>query len=768
VVSNPTFGFLVSESGSGFTWAGNSQTNRLTGWSNDPVIDPPSEVIYIRDETTGQTWCPTPAPILSGEPRRVRHGLGYTVFECQSHGIEHELTLIVPPDDPIKVIHLRVRNTGGEPRQLSATYFAELVLGIYRDASAMHLVTEVDPETEALLARNNFRLDFADSVSFVDVNRRPRTITADRVEFLGRHGSVAAPAALQAVGLSGRTGAGFDPCAAVQTRFDLGPEETTLIVFLLGEAESLEMARGLIRCYRQPDSAARALRDVTHQWHRLLHSVQVKTPDPSFDLLMNQWLLYQLMSCRLWGRSAFYQSGGAYGFRDQLQDVMSLLHAAPELARSHLLLAASRQFAEGDVQHWWHPPAGRGVRTRISDDSLWLPYVAAHYVRTTADTSILDENVTYLKGPVLEPGHDDELQVPAQAEKPAPFYEHCTRALDRAWRLGAHGLPLMGGGDWNDGMNRVGVDGRGESVWVAWFLIDCLRSFAPIAEGRTDLLRSTRYRERADQLAASVERHGWDGAWYLRAFCDDGTPLGSAKGRECRIDSISQSWGVISQAAEPRRARQAMQSVSELLIRRDEGIIVLLAPPFDDGPVDPGYIRGYLPGVRENGAQYTHAAAWVVLATALLGDGGRAFELFQMLNPIEHARDQGGVWKYKLEPYALAGDVISHPALSGRGGWSWYTGSAGWLYRAGLETILGLKRAGNRLTLDPCIPAAWKGFEISYQYRSAIYLISVENPNGQERGIDSILVDGQSSDGAPVTLVDDGQRHNVQVFMRGS
>ena len=768
VVANPAFGFLVSESGSGFTWAGNSQTNRLTGWSNDPVVDPPSEVVYLRDEATGQTWCPTPSPIPAHDPTRVRHGQGYTIFERKTHGIEHELTLLVPTNDPIKLIQLCVRNAGGEPRQLSATYFAEWTLGACRDASAMHLVTEVDPETDALLARNTFRVDFADRVAFVDVNRRPRTITADRVEFLGRHGSVAAPAALHSVGLSGRTGAGFDPCAAIQTRVDLGPGEAMEIVFLLGEAESLGAAHDLIRRYWQPDSAPRALHDVTREWDRILHAVQVTTPDPSFNLVMNRWLLYQVVSCRLWARSAFYQSGGAYGFRDQLQDVMSLFHASPELARAHLLLAASRQFVEGDVQHWWHPPAGRGVRTRISDDFLWLPYVTALYVRATADASILNESVSYLRAPLLEPGQDEDLRLPAIAEKSGPLYEHCTRALERGLRLGTHGLPLIGSGDWNDGMNRVGVKGQGESVWLAWFLIDCLRSFAQIADTRNDKPRSIRYREQADQLSAAVEEYGWDGAWYLRAFFDDGTPLGSAENRECQIDSIAQSWAVISGAADPRRARKAMESVLDLLIRREEGLILLLTPPFDDGPVDPGYIKGYLPGVRENGAQYTHAATWVVQAAALLGEGRRAFELFQILNPIEHARDQSAVQLYKLEPYVVAGDVFSQPPLAGRGGWSWYTGSAAWLYRTGLESILGLRRSGDRLTLDPCIPPEWKGFEITYQYRSATYRIAVENPQGQERGVVTICLDGRPSEDATISLIDDGQNHDVRVFMGNS
>jgi cyclic beta-1,2-glucan synthetase len=768
VVANPAFGFLVSESGSGFTWAGNSQTNRLTGWSNDPVVDPPSEVVYLRDESTGQTWCPTPLPIPTHSATRVRHGQGYSIFERTTHGIEHELTLSVAADEPIKLIQLRVRNASSEPRQLSATFFAEWTLGSTRDATAMHLVTELDPETDALLARNTFRVDFADRVAFADVNRRPRMVTADRVEFLGRHGSVSAPAALNRVGLSGRTGAGNDPCAAIQTRFDLGPGESTEIVFLLGEAADLDTARDLIRRYWQPDSAGQALRHVTAEWGRALHAVQVNTPEPSFDLLMNRWLLYQVVSCRLRARSAFYQSSGAYGFRDQLQDVMSLVHAAPELARAHILLAASRQFVEGDVQHWWHPPAGRGVRTRISDDFLWLPHVTALYLRTTSDASILDESVPYLKAPLLEPGQDDDFRLPAVAEESGPLYEHCTRDLERGMRLGAHGLPLIGSGDWNDGMNRVGAQGKGESVWLAWFLIDCLRSFARIADARGDQPRSIRYRAQADKLSAAVEEHGWDGSWYLRAFFDDGTPLGSSKSRECQIDSIAQSWGVISGAADPERGRRAMESVHERLSRRDDGLILLLAPPFDEGPVAPGYIKGYLPGVRENGAQYTHAAAWVVLATALLGDGQRAFELFQTLNPIQHARDRKGVHRYKVEPYVVAGDVFSQPPHIGRGGWSWYTGSAAWLYRVGLESILGLRRSGDRLTLDPCIPPEWKGFVITYRFRSATYRIEVENPHGRVRGIATVCLDGQRCEDATIFLADDGRNHVVRVFMGDS
>jgi cyclic beta-1,2-glucan synthetase len=765
VVANPTFGFLVSEAGSGFTWAGNSQSNRLTSWSNDPVADPPSEVIYLRDEATGETWCPTPLPVPSQAPTLVRHGQGYTTFERNTHGIEHELTLFVPLDAPVKLIRLRARNAGPQPRQLTATFYAEWVLGMTRDSSAMHVMTELDPDTGALLARNAFRNEFGGAVAFVDVDRRPRTIAGDRNEFLGRHGSLASPAALTRTDLSGRVGAGMDPCAAVQARFDLEPGTTTDLVFLLGEAEDLDAARRLLRRYRDPDAVSEALRDVKDSWDRTLQAVQVRTPDPGMDLLLNRWLLYQVRACRLWARSAFYQSGGAFGYRDQLQDVCALLHAAPAEARAHILLAASRQFVEGDVQHWWHPPTGRGVRTRISDDLLWLPSATAHYVRATGDLSILDEQVPYLEAAPLGPGREEELALPSVSRCSGPLYEHCRRAIERAYRLGPHGLPLMGSGDWNDGMNRVGKGGKGESVWLAWFLIDTLRRFAEIAEARGDATGAALDRDRAEALREAIEKHAWDGAWYLRAFYDDGTPLGSARGGECQIDSVAQTWAVISGGADADRGRKAMESVHERLVRPGEGIIRLLDPPFDDGPHDPGYIKGYLPGIRENGAQYTHAAVWVAQAAALLGQGSRAHELFRILNPVYHAMDSEGVARYKVEPYVLAGDVYSQPMHLGRGGWSWYTGSAGWLYRVGLESILGLRRTGDVLTMNPCIPPQWPGFEVAYNFGATTYRIIIENSRHLERGVAEAWLDGQHLHEARIELVDDQRAHEMRVVI---
>jgi cyclic beta-1,2-glucan synthetase len=765
VVANPGLGFVVSESGSGFTWAGNSQSNRLTPWSNDPVSDPPGEVVYLRDEETSEVWCPTPGPVRSGQPTLIRHGQGYTVFERNTHGLSHELTVFVPPDDPIKLIRLRIKNAGDRPRRLSATYYAEWVLGLTRDAAAMHVVTEIDSETGALLARNAFRPDFATHVAFADVDRRPRSMTADRASFLGRHGSVAGPAALGRVDLAERTGAALDPCAALRVAFALEPGAQTQVLFLLGEADGVDSARVLIRRYRDEDRAERVLQNVRTQWDARLEVVQVHTPEPALDLLVNRWLLYQVLGCRYWARSAFYQSGGAYGFRDQLQDVMALVHAAPAETRAHLLRAAGRQFLEGDVQHWWHPPSGRGIRTRIADDPLWLPFVTSYYVTTTGDRSVLDEPVPYLQGPLLKPDQEDDYGLPALAQESGSLYDHCLRALNHANRLGAHGLPLMGHGDWNDGMNRVGNRGLGESVWLAWFSIACLNQFAELAEARGESGRSAGLRRQAEALRAAVEAHAWDGRWYRRAFFDDGTPLGSAQNQACRIDSIAQSWAVLSGAADPVRARQALEAVSEYLVDREGRLILLFAPPFDAQPLDPGYIKGYLPGVRENGGQYTHAATWVVQAAALLGQGRRSFEWLQLLNPIRHAEDPQGVERYKVEPYAVAGDVYSCPPHVGRGGWTWYTGSAAWLYRAILESILGLQRRGDRLAVDPRIPPEWGQFEMIYRLGSATYRIQVENPQAIESGVVTLWLDGQPQPESGIHLVDDGQSHAVRVVM---
>jgi cyclic beta-1,2-glucan synthetase len=762
VVANPQCGFVITEGGGGYTWAGNSQQNRLTPWSNDPVRDPPGEVVYLRDEDTGALWTPTPR-LLPAAGTLVRHGPGYTAFEQDAPGLHQELMLFVPPEDAVKVLRLRLRNTGDRPRRLTAVFFAEWVLGTVRDQAPMQVSTAVDAETGALVARNPFQTDFPGAIAFADVNLHPRTVTGDRTEFLGRNGSLEHPAALERIGLSGHTGPGLDPCAALMAPFELAAGEEREVIFLLGQGEDLDTARTLLRRYQDPAAVAEALDEVGRRWHQVLETIQVKTPNEALDLLLNRWLLYQVLACRVWGRSAFYQSGGAYGFRDQLQDVMSLVEAAPVEVRAQLLRAAARQFREGDVQHWWHPPAGKGVRTRVSDDFLWLPFVALHYLETTGDTAVLDERVPFLEAPLLKEGQEEDYGSPTVSAETAPLYEHCARAMEHGLRYGVHGLPLMGIGDWNDGLNKVGAGGKGESVWDAWFQLSILPRLAAVAEKRGDTARAGRWRSEAERLRKAVEEQAWDGEWYRRAYFDDGTPLGSATNDECQIDSLPQTWAVMSGAGDPGRARQAMDQVERRLVRSEDGLILLFTPPFDQGPLQPGYIKGYVPGIRENGGQYTHASTWVVQATALLGQGGRAVELFDLLNPLSHSSTPEAVKRYKVEPYVVAADVYGVPPHTGRGGWTWYTGSASWLYRVGLESILGFRRQGNRLRLDPCIPAAWPGYEITYRYRSTTYHIVVENPLGVERGVGHVEIDGVEVQEGTVVLADDGQDHQVRV-----
>ena len=767
VIANPAFGFQVSESGSGYTWSLNSRENQLTPWSNDPVSDPPGETIYVRDEDSGELWGPTVLPIREAAwPYTARHGQGYSRFEHASHGISLDLLQFVPLADPIKISRLTIENNSGRSRRLAVTAYVEWVLGVSRSGSAPFVVTEIDKETGAMLARNAWNSEFADRVAFADLSGRQTAWTGDRTEFFGRNGTPDHPASLErGASLSGKVGAGLDPCAALQMMIELRAGDRTEIVFVLGEAATTEEARTLIALYRGADLDG-TLRAVTKRWDDVLGTVQVTTPNRAMDLMLNRWLLYQTLACRVWSRAGFYQAGGAYGFRDQLQDVMALMVAQRDIARAQLLRAAARQFVEGDVQHWWHPPSGRGVRTRVSDDLLWLPYVVIQYLELTEDVGLLDEVVPFLDGPILVAGQEEAYFEPRLSAQTGTLFEHCARALDRSLAVGSHGLPLIGTGDWNDGMNRVGSAGNGESVWLGWFLHTTLKEFARLADARGEHQRAETWRLHVSALKASLEREAWDGEWYRRAYFDDGTPLGSAGNAECRIDSIAQSWGVISGAAEPARGARAMAAVEKYLVRRAEGLVLLFSPPFDHASPDPGYIKGYLPGIRENGGHYTHAAIWSVLAFAALGDGDKAGELFSLLNPINHASTRAGIYRYKVEPYVVAGDIYAEPPHVGRGGWTWYTGSAGWMYRTGLESMLGFRLRGSVLHLDPCIPRAWRRFEITFRYHSSSYAIVVQNPHGVARGVWSVELDGALlANGPHILLADDGATHHVRLVL---
>ncbi len=753
VVANAGFGFQVSTEGSGFTWALNSKEYQLTAWSNDPVSDRPGDAFYLRDKDNGDLWSPTAAPTYDPAAyHAVHHGQGYSRFEHDSHGVALDLLVFVPLDDPLRISRLRIHNSSGRQRRLTLTSYVEWVLGNSRSTNAPHIITSIDAETGALFARNPWNATFGTRIAFTDLAGRQTDWTADRREFIGRHGTLAEPAALfGTLPFSQRVGAGLDPCGVLQASIVLAPGETTDIVSFLGDAADVAQAQAMLKRYREADLEA-VFRQVVAHWEDVLGAVQVRTPDRSMDVILNRWALYQTLACRMWARSAFYQASGAFGFRDQLQDGMALAVARPAITRSHLLRAAARQFVEGDVQHWWLPPTGQGVRTRTSDDRIWLVYATAHYVATTGDTHVLDALVPFLDGQALRPGESDVYFQPGLSDQSASLLEHCVRALDLSLALGAHGLPLIGTGDWNDGMNRVGEQGRGESTWLGWFLYATIHAFAPLARSRGAAPHAARWLAHAAGLKVALEDSGWDGEWYRRGYFDDGTPLGSATSDECRIDSIAQSWSVLSGAGETVHATRAMAALDRQLIRHDPEIALLFTPPFDRSLPDPGYIKSYPPGIRENGGQYTHAATWSVMAFAQLGQAEQAAKLFALLNPINQTRTRAAVHRYKVEPYAIAADVYSVMPHVGRGGWTWYTGSAGWMYRAGLESILGFRLQGAELLLAPCIPAHWPRFEIDFRYHAGRYEIVVENPDRVSSEILLAELDGEPLTARPLRI----------------
>jgi cyclic beta-1,2-glucan synthetase len=761
VLANPRFGAIVTESGGGYTWLENAHEFRLTPWYNDSVADRSGELFYLRDEETGRFWSPTPQPAPGRNVYTVRHGFGYSVFETVEHGIKSELTMYVAQDAPVKFLLLKLHNDSDSSRRISATCCLEWVLAEFRAKSLMHVVTEVDPQTQALLARNPYNVDFPDWLAFLEVSRALRTVTGDRTEFLGRNGRAAHPAAMKRSRLSGKVGAGLDPCGAMQTYIELAPGEVQETAFVLGAGTTIAEVRDLVRRYRGLDAAHRALEAVRQYWQRTLQTVTVETPDPAINTLANGWLIYQTLACRLWARSGYYQSGGAFGFRDQLQDVMALVHAEPRLMREHLLRAAARQFVEGDVQHWWHPPGGRGVRTHFSDDYLWLPLVASRYVKQIGDTGVLDERIPFLQGRPLNPNEEAYYDLPSPSEESATLYEHCVRAVRHGLRFGSHGLPLMGCGDWNDGMNRVGQEGKGESVWLAFFLFRVLQEFAEIARLRGDMAFAQTCDTEAARLQANIEAQAWDGGWYRRAYFDNGEPLGSASNLECQIDALPQSWAVLSGAGDAERSRMAMEAINDRLVRRDQALIQLFDPPFDKSLLDPGYIKGYVPGVRENGGQYTHAAIWTVMAFAELGDRRRAWELMSLINPLRHGSTPESIATYKVEPYVVAADVYAVPPHTGRGGWTWYTGSAGWMYQLLIESLLGLRLEVDTLRFRPCLPESWPSFKLHYRYRNSVYHISIVNHGGREAS--RVSVDDVEQLDRGIHLIDDYGEHCVHV-----
>jgi cellobiose phosphorylase len=760
VVANRQFGTVISQGG-GYTWFENAHEFRLTPWYNDPVSDRSGEAVYIRDENSGQFWSATPQPAPGAGDYLNRHGYGYSVFEYTQYALKSELWIYVDIDAPVKFWMLKVRNDSSSVRKVSATGFLEIVLGEHRAKTQMHIRTGIDSKTGALLASNPFNTEFADRVAYFTVNDEHRSCTGDRTEFIGRNGSLSDPAALHRPRLSGKVGVGLDPAAALQVYFELNPGEEKEIVFTLGVGRGIEETRSLIQRFSGLQAAHAARDRVWQYWNHTLGTINIETPDTALNLITNGWLMYQIISARLWARSGFYQSGGAFGFRDQLQDVMALVHAQPGLVREHLMLCASRQFTQGDVQHWWHPPQGRGVRTLISDDLLWLPYVTSHYVVQTGDTGVLDETVHYLESRLLNPGEESYYDLPGRSSEKETLYEHCKRAIQHALRFGSHGLPLMGSGDWNDGMNLVGIKGEGESVWLAFFLYSVLDKFAVLARKRGDTTFDKLCDEQSRCLKRNIESSAWDGEWYKRAYFDDGTELGSAKNLECKIDATVQIWSVLSGAGDPVRSKQAMSSLAHSLIDHDFGLIKLLDPPFDTSSLEPGYIKGYVPGIRENGGQYTHAAVWAVMAFALQGDTQRVKELLSMINPVNHGSTPDKIKRYLVEPYVMAADIYGVQPHCGRGGWTWYTGSASWMYRLIIETVIGLQLKANTLTFNPCIPEEWEHFKIHYRFRETVYHLAFVQV--QPKGEITVLLDDTEQQLPQIEMVDDRQEHFAEI-----
>ena len=766
VIASPEFGCLVTEAGMGTTWCRNSGENRLTPWRNDPVSDPPAEAVYLRDEDTGQVWSPTPLPARADAPYLIRHGAGYSVYDHNSHGLGQSMRIFVVPDEPLKVVQLRLQNATQRMRRINVTYYAEWVLGGTHESTAAYINPEFASNHFALLARNAYNTEFGERVAFLASTREPTGVTADRTEFLGELGSYTRPAALERVGLTPRVESGADPCAVLQCLLWLQPGETKEITFLLGQGADHADAERLIAHFRKIENVEAACQAVDQFWDGILEQTRVDTPDAGMNILLNRWLLYQALACRFWGRTAFYQSSGAFGFRDQLQDVMGFVHTRPDLTRAHILDAAAHQFEQGDVLHWWHPPSGRGIRTRCSDNLVWLPYVTAQYVQVTGDHSILDEQVPFLSAEPLKPDEEERYgQFPLGAS--GTLYEHCRRALLKGITAGPHGIPLMGAHDWNDGMNRVGIHGKGESIWLGWFLSRTIQDFAEICEQRGDHRQAEELRAKRTDIHKALESNGWDGEWYLRAYYDDGTPLGSAQNNECKIDSLGQSWAVIAGNGNSQRAVQAMESVFTHLVSTKQESVLLFTPPFNRTPRDPGYIKGYPPGIRENGGQYTHAALWAIWAFAELGQDQRAMDLFRLINPIYHADSPENAERYKVEPYVIAADVYSVAPYEGRGGWTWYTGSASWMYRLGVEMLLGLQRTDHSLKIEPHIPAHWPQYQLNYRFGKTMYHIRVQNAvdgNGQKK---KVMMDGRVLTDATIPLQNDGQTHEVVIILPG-
>lgn len=765
VIAGPTFGTLVTETGAGFTWAGNSQGYRLTPWRNEPLQDRPGELIYVHNIERGTVWSPQ-ILAASGSATTI-HRPGASTLTGAYEGVDYELTIFVPitASVPVRIHMLKLSSSDGSTHKLRVTTAIELVLGDIAEHTQQTLSTRWDDLSQALVIGHQGVHSGSGRVAFSAHDVPVYDFTGDRSEFMGPVRGMELPGGLSSEHLSERTGGDLDAMAVIRSDVELTPAEPITFHGFLGSVEDVSQVADVLAIVRQPGSVGQLLAKAESWWADLSGAIQISTPSRQTDIMVNTWLPYQVLSGRIWGRTGYYQSSGAFGYRDQLQDGLALVYGAPAITRQLIIQAAGHQFIEGDVQHWWQPETTLGLRTRMSDDRLWLPYITARYIESTGDYAILDQKVPFLKGRTLREGELEAYYEAQVSSDIGTILEHCCRAIEVSAVFGARGLPIIGTGDWNDGFNRVGVEGKGESVWLAWFMAIALQDVAGfVARQDANSPAPDRYREMARTLLHNVEFNAWDGQWYQRAFYDDGTPLGSHASDEAKIDVLAQAWAVMA-GGDHERARTATASAVKYLVDSRHKLVSVLTPAFDHGVKNPGYIKGYMPGIRENGGQYTHGSLWLPMALARQGDPETAVRLLEMMNPIAHTSSREAADRYVVEPYVMAGDVYSLKGHEGRGGWSWYTGSAGWMYRIWLQEILGLKVSGDQLLVEPNIPASWSGYELTYRFGTATYAISIKNPQRAQRGIHSRNLDGRPTDSGAITMIDDGRMHTVDILL---
>ncbi len=747
----------------GYSWYKNSRLNRVSSWDNSPCYDIPSEIIYIKDENSKKSWSLGLNPKADEKNYNVIYGFGYAKYIHKCDGLEQNLEIFVPKQDSCKIGILQLKNTTMNRKKLKLYYYIKPVIEEDETKSNGYINVDLDKNNNIVYAKNMYKEELQDTIIYISCSEKIEFYTGDKNFFLGTEG-ISNPHGLRAKNLNNSNGLGKNICMVYEVQIELKSYESKELSIILGAEDNLIDCKNTAYKYSKIQNCIQELNNIKKYWREFLGRLQISTPLESTNIVLNGWIPYQTVSSRLLGKSGYYQSGGAYGFRDQLQDVLGLKYFDPSIAKKQIIKHAKHQFIEGDVEHWWHEETNRGIRTRFSDDLLWLPYVVMEYIKHTGDISILDIELPYLQGDLLQEGEDEKYDKYAESNLKESLYKHCIKAIEKSLNFGIHGLPKIGTGDWNDGFSNVGNKGKGESVWLGFFLYDILNNFIPICRQKQNRELEFKYETIKNSLKKELNSNGWDGRWFRRAFMDDGNMLGSMENDECRIDSIAQSWSVISGAGDNDKKFISMDSLENHLIDRENGLIKLLDPPFEKGKLDPGYIKGYLPGVRENGGQYTHGSCWVIIAECILGFGDKALELYRMINPIEHSRTKDASQKYKVEPYVIAADIYAESNLAGRGGWTWYTGSSSWYYRAGIEYILGLKIEDACLKIEPCIPKEWKEYEIKYKWKESIYNIKVKNPDGKNKGITKIILNDKEVENK-IKL--DGKRnvYNIEVIL---